>query len=150
MLHNGSLSVVETRAIVHNTIAEASWWNDAIAERILQLLQTALAANASMGPAMKAAFDKALQCAKDIGKLTEDFANEHPFLVSIVCAVVAIGILYLLAPWIIEALGFTEFGPAAGSFASRWQSLYGARVPLGSIFSYLQRLGMTWNGVPME
>lgn len=47
---------------------------------------------------MKAAFDKALQYAKDIRKLTEDFANEHPFLVSIVCTVVAIGILYLLAP----------------------------------------------------
>lgn len=31
-----------------------------------------------------------------------------------------------------------------GSFATWWQATYGGRVPYRSIFSYLQRLGMTF------
>lgn len=33
-----------------------------------------------------------------------------------------------------------------GSFAAWFQSTYGGLVPKGSLFSYLQRLGMTWGG----
>jgi hypothetical protein len=69
----------------------------------------------------------------------------------------------IIAPWVIEALGFAELGPlegmsrlqcclvsakltyAAGSFASWWQSTYGGLVPKGSLFSFFQRLGMVWH-----
>jgi hypothetical protein len=34
--------------------------------------------------------------------------------------------------------------PAAGSFAAWWESTYAGYIPAGSLFSFLQRLGMTW------
>ncbi|KAF2263400.1 hypothetical protein CC78DRAFT_581489 [Lojkania enalia] len=42
------------------------------------------------------------------------------------------------------ALGFGELGPIEGSFAALWQSRYAGYVPSGSLFSFFQRLGMTW------
>ena len=44
----------------------------------------------------------------------EEFAGEHPVLTGVFCAVVALGVLYLLWPVIIEALGFGELGPIEG------------------------------------
>lgn len=32
-----------------------------------------------------------------------------------------------------------------GSFAAWWQRLYGGYVPKGSLWSFLQQMGMTWN-----
>jgi hypothetical protein len=51
----------------------------------------------------------------------------------------------VIAPWVIEALGFAELGPVEGTFASWWQSTYGGLVPKGSLFSFFQRLGMVWH-----
>ncbi|EGP84567.1 uncharacterized protein MYCGRDRAFT_105798 [Zymoseptoria tritici IPO323] len=144
-LHTRSMSTGELRVALEGAIRETSW-AESIARRILGLLETALAAEASMGPAMKEAFNKAMESAKNITELGEELVKEHPIIAGIVCAILALGILYLLAPAVIELLGFTELGPAPGSFASRWHSLYGARVPIGSVFSYMQRLGMKWNG----
>lgn len=40
----------------------------------------------------------------------EGFVKEHP----VICAVIAIGILVVLAPWVVEALGFAEAGIVEG------------------------------------
>jgi hypothetical protein len=56
-----------------------------------------------MGEAMKDAVQKSTAAATE-------FAKEHP----VFCTVVALGILVLLAPWAIEALGFGELGPIEG------------------------------------
>lgn len=56
---------------------------------------------------MKDAFDKAVD--KAVG-----FARDHP----VWCAVIALGILVLLLPWALEALGFAETGPIAGEDSS--------------------------------
>ena len=58
---------------------------------------------------MKEAFDKA-------SAATEVFVNEHPVLVQAMVTVVAIGILALLVPWAVEALGFAELGPVEGTW----------------------------------
>lgn len=88
-----------------------------------------------------------------------DFAKEHP----VYCTIIALGVLCLLWPVVLDALGFGEAGiiegkhesevpkqldeeangSNKGSLAARWQSLY-PEVPKGSVFSFLQRLGMTW------
>jgi hypothetical protein len=108
-----------------------------------------------MGQAMRDAYDTAAQAVAEVLK----FAKDHPVFV----AVVALGILVILAPWAIEVLGFGELGPIegivgplycgrevtscvvfpVGTFAAWWQSTYGD-VPAGSLFSFFQRLGMKW------
>ena len=52
---------------------------------------------------MKDAFDKAIDAAVE-------FVKDNP----IFCTLVALGILVILAPWAIEALGFGELGPIEG------------------------------------
>lgn len=76
------------------------------------------------------------------------------------CTVIALGVLVMIAPLVLEALGFAELGPipgefdrtmsfhnvklisTLGSFAATWQARYAGYVPKGSLFSFLQRLGM--------
>jgi hypothetical protein len=78
-------------------------WTENIAKAILGGLETALKNGAPMGQAMKDAFDKATGAAVQ-------FVKNHP----IICTLVALGILVILAPWAIEALGFGELGPIEG------------------------------------
>lgn len=109
-------------------------WSEAIATALLHGLESAIKTGAQMA---KAASD-ALTQAKDaaIG-----FAEEHP----VYATLIALGILAILMPWTLEILGFGELGPIEGSFAAGWQSRYAGYVPKGSLFSYFQRLGMTWH-----
>jgi len=86
-----------------------------------------------MGKAMKEASGKAIDEAVDL-------AHEHPYF----CALVAVGVLAILMPWLLEALGFAELGPIEGSFAAWWQSTYRGYVTQKSLFSFFQRLGMVW------
>lgn len=39
-----------------------------------------------------------------------EFSSDHP----VYFAIIALGILVLLAPWALEALGFAELGPVEG------------------------------------
>ncbi|OCL04818.1 hypothetical protein AOQ84DRAFT_399893 [Glonium stellatum] len=114
-------------------IVGAYGWTEDIAKAILVGLEAALKNGASMGQAMKNAFDRAINAA-------EEFVEDHP----VFCTLVALGILVVLAPWAIEALGFGELGPIEGSFAAAWQSRYARYVPKGSLFSFFQQLGMKW------
>lgn len=132
-------------------IVGASGWTENIAKAVLNGLVQAIKDGAHMGLALTEAFTKASAEAKC-------FVCEHPVL----CTVIALGILVLLMPWALEALGFAELGPvegemdvstrhklqtegSLGSFAAWWQATYGAGVPAGSLFSFFQRLGMVWH-----
>jgi hypothetical protein len=84
--------------IVHET-----GWYESLAVTVLNGLENALKAGAPMGEAVNDAFQKSTAAATE-------FAKEHP----VFCTVVALGILVLLAPWAIEALGFGELGPIEG------------------------------------
>ena len=83
-----------------------------LAERILDGIVAALETGAVMGETMKAAFDKAYAAATA-------FAKEHPVYTTALVTVVAIAILVILLPWVVEALGFGELGPAAGELVCR-------------------------------
>ncbi|KAF7504778.1 hypothetical protein GJ744_001711 [Endocarpon pusillum] len=111
-------------------------WYEGLAKRVLDGLVAVVKSGAAMSGAMKEASDKASAAASD-------FVHQHPVFTAAVAVVVAIGILVLLAPWAVEALGFGELGPVEGSFAAWWQSTF-PDVEAGSFFSYLQRLGMRW------
>ena len=59
-----------------------------------------------MGQAMRDAYEKVVRVVEEVWQFTKD----HPVFV----AVVALGILVVLAPWAISALGFGELGPIEG------------------------------------
>jgi hypothetical protein len=109
-------------------------WPEAIAIALLHGLEGAI----KTGTQMAKASSDALAQAKDaaIG-----FAENHP----VYATLIALGILAILLPWMLEILGFGELGPIEGSFAAGWQSRYAGYVPKGSLFGYFQRLGMTWH-----
>nr|XP_036589799.1 uncharacterized protein CTRU02_00553 [Colletotrichum truncatum]KAF6801804.1 hypothetical protein CTRU02_00553 [Colletotrichum truncatum] len=117
-------------------IVTTTSWTESLAELILNGVETLVRNGETIGQIVKDAIDKAYELAHELF----EFAREHPVLVTIV----AIGVLAIISPWVLEVLGFGEFGPIAGSFAARWQSLYAGFVPKGSLFSFLQELGMTW------
>ncbi|KAF2116501.1 hypothetical protein BDV96DRAFT_630885 [Lophiotrema nucula] len=110
-----------------NDIVGDYGWTERVAEWTLNKLK----------PVLKEALDKTWEVAKEI----EGFVQEHP----VMCTVIALGVLVMVAPWAIEALGFGELGPVEGSYAALWQSRYAGYVPKGSLFSFFQRLGMTWH-----
>jgi hypothetical protein len=61
--------------------------------------------------AMKETYDK-------VREVAENFVKEHPILTAVIVTVIAIGILAVLVPWAVEALGFGELGPIEGRFFS--------------------------------
>jgi len=61
-----------------------------------------------MGTVMAEAYRRALSAA-------EEFAREHPVLCTVIVPLIVLGILTLLVPWALEALGFGELGPIEGN-----------------------------------
>jgi hypothetical protein len=90
-----------------NNIVGTNGWTERIAEWTLAKLEKALKEVSKLGPVLKEAYDKACDVAKGI----EGFIQEHP----VFCTIIALGVLVLIAPWAIEALGFGELGPIEGT-----------------------------------
>ena len=88
-------------------------WYESLAKRILNRLINALNAGKTMGGAMKRAFDRAYE-------VTNDFVQKHPIFAAAIITVIAIGVLVLLVPLVVEALGFAELGPVEGESFHRW------------------------------
>lgn len=144
------------RFILEDIVHQAGGWRESIATKVLSALEAVLQSD-KISSALNAMRDKAFKAAAEM----KEFAGEHPVLTGVFCTIVALGVLYLVWPAVLEALGFSSLGPVEGklqhlndvphrslinvigSWAALWQSLYGGRVPVGSVFSFLQRLGMT-------
>lgn len=92
-------------------------WTESLAAAILNTLEAALKEGASMGPAMKDAYEKAVEAIEKVLRLVGDFKREHPVLF---WSLVAVAILVVLAPWALEALGFAELGPVEGTCLLRF------------------------------
>ncbi|KAL2068261.1 hypothetical protein VTL71DRAFT_16359 [Oculimacula yallundae] len=107
-----------------------------LAQHLLDGLIHALNSGKVMGSTMKEAFDRA-------SVVVEEFVKEHPVLTAVAVTLVAIGILVLVFPWAVEALGFGSLGPIKGSFAALWQATF-PDVTAESWFAFFQRLGMIW------
>lgn len=94
------------KAAINDIAIRAGGWSEYFAKAILHLLETVLKAGAPMGAAMRDAYNRSVHAAE---KMTT-FAKDHPVL----CTVVALGILEILAPFVISALGFTAEGVLEG------------------------------------
>ena len=83
-------------------------WSENVAKWVLNKLSRALqATHEKLGPAVQDAYVKACAAANS----TQGFVIEHP----IMSTVVTLGVLAVIAPWVLEALGFGELGPVAGT-----------------------------------
>lgn len=90
---------------------EAEGWTEWIAEKVLDGVMNVLKeGREKMGPAMVEAYDKACEAADVLFQ----FAQDHPLATAGLLAIVAVGVLVILAPTIVEVLGFAEFGPVEG------------------------------------
>ncbi|KAL8423886.1 hypothetical protein RB596_003924 [Gaeumannomyces avenae] len=119
----------------------ARGWTENVARAVVSRLETVIKEGRDkVGQALAEVIDRAEEAAK----AAFEFSKENPYLVAGFATIVAIGVLVLVAPWAVEALGFARLGPVANSFASWWQSTYAGFVPKGSLFSFFQRLGMVW------
>ncbi|KAL7946842.1 hypothetical protein V8C42DRAFT_318914 [Trichoderma barbatum] len=126
-------------------------WSEWLAQNILKKLEAVLRdGREKMGPAMAEAYDQACKAAEITFTDLFEFVKEHPVEIAatVLLSLVAFGVLVRLTPVVLELLGFTELGPAEGTFASWWQSTYAGHVPKESLFSFFQRLAMTWKMKP--
>ena len=143
-------------------IISAEGWTEHIAKAVLGALEYIIQNwREKVGNALREAIDAA-EAAADACFI---FSMEHPYLTTGLLTIVAVGVLVWMAPWAVEALGFGVRGPIAGmifsksfcvllvsvsvltepdTFAAAWQRTYAGFIPKGSLFSFFQRLGMTW------
>ncbi|MCJ1353331.1 MAG: hypothetical protein MMC33_003316 [Icmadophila ericetorum] len=115
-------------------------WTAYIAQKVIEYIQVIVKDGGFLRGVLNESYKKA-QAAVDE---EHNFVRDHPVWAAAIVAVIALGICCLLAPWMLEAVGFAELGPVEGSWAARWMASYGEAVPKGSLYSYIQRLGMTW------
>ncbi|KAJ3050223.1 hypothetical protein HK097_008816 [Rhizophlyctis rosea] len=103
----------------------AQGWTDSLARKILDGVVTLIQEGGDkMGPAMIDALEKAEEAANALF----EFSKEHPEVGIGLLTIIAVGILVvMMAPWVIEALGFAELGPME-------EALYG----LGKLLEHLQ------------
>ncbi|KAL9101503.1 MAG: hypothetical protein Q9187_009242, partial [Circinaria calcarea] len=98
-------------SIIHTQCpSTASWdtWYASVAKALFYRIEALLREGATrLSGAMAAAFQKA----SDAVDATGEFAKEHPLWTAAVVAIVVLGILVLLSPYLLEALGFAELGP---------------------------------------
>jgi hypothetical protein len=88
-------------------VVRETGWYESLAAAVLNGLENALKAGTPMGEAMKGAYEKAAQVVAAMWGFTKD----HP----VFCAFVALGILAILVPWAIAALGFGAEGVIEGT-----------------------------------
>lgn len=102
----------EVRTKVVDVVSVKSNWTESLARAVLACLEKAVKTGVvqKTGGPLKEAFNKAVEAAKAVGIWIE----EHPVLTTII----ALGILVVLLPWVIEALGFAELGPVEGTSLS--------------------------------
>ncbi|OKL57791.1 hypothetical protein UA08_07026 [Talaromyces atroroseus] len=129
IISNAEKNGPSLRAQIKGTV-QAEGWTEGIAKTILAKLQQVVEqGKEDWGPVMREAINTARKIVLDIFQL----ALDHPVAATIFCTLVALGILVLITPWVIEALGFGKLGPIEGTFATWWQSTYrGSRVLKGA------------------
>ncbi|TID20948.1 hypothetical protein E2P81_ATG05578 [Venturia nashicola] len=117
-------------------------WNETVAHHLFDSLVRQL--NAGAGVVLE--MDKAMQKAHDVAKAGK-IGYEYPNLISAGTSVTALGMLTIVMPEAVAALGFEETEPAADSFATIWQRTY-SNIPYRVFYRYLHALesGGKWRG----
>lgn len=98
---------------LNNIAHQCGGWSEWLADRIRRGLEQALAQGRKMSAALATAYDKACEAAT----VFEGFVKEHPIATAVFVTVIAIGVLVVLTPYVVEMLGFGELGPIEGEFS---------------------------------
>ena len=98
---NGNALKSELQGIIH-----ANGWREGLAEAIFNATELAIRTGRTMGPAIQTAYDRAVVEMKKV----KEFGEDNPQL----CAIIALGIIALLMPWLLTALGFAAEGITEG------------------------------------
>ena len=67
-----------------------------------------------MGPAMKAAYEKAVTAVNKV----KEWADAHPEMTAVIITLIALGVLALMMPWLMAYLGFAEEGIIEGKLVT--------------------------------
>ena len=101
-------------ATIQSIVHQAGGWSEYLAGKSLAALEAVLKSGRRLSAAMQGAYDKA--CAAF--KATEGFAADHPIATEVLITVLALGVLIVLMPYVVEYLGFCagfgELGPIEG------------------------------------
>jgi gamma-glutamyltranspeptidase/glutathione hydrolase len=100
-------------------------WTEAIAESILNGIVKVIQKGVKVAQAMSDAIDRAESRAWESAK-------EHPVYTALIAAgtIIALGVLVMLAPYVLETLGFEALGPRAGDSESEHEQDADADVKL--------------------
>ena len=95
---------VQLERRLDEVVGATGWnWEEGIAKAILTGVECAIKVGAPMAEAMAEALAKATVEAVE-------WSKEHPVYTTLI----VFGILVILSPWVLEALGFAELGPLEG------------------------------------
>ena len=101
-------------ATIQSLVHAAGGWSEYLAKKVLAGLEAVLKAAEPLNAVMQDAYDKAYEALK----ATEGFAADHPEATAIFFTVIALGVLVVLMPYVLEWLGFWlgfgELGPIEG------------------------------------
>jgi hypothetical protein len=90
-----------------NDIVGECGWTEKLVEWVLIKLEQTLRSAEKLSPVLREAYNKSCVAAMAV----EGFVRDHP----VFCTLIAIGVLVIIAPWMIEVLGFGELGPIEGT-----------------------------------
>ncbi len=101
----------DLEATINDIAAQSGGWSERIALYVLEGLKKALQKSAAtFKGALKQAYDRASEAALKI----EGLVKEHPYYAAAIVTIIALGVLVILAPAVIHALGFGVLGPVEG------------------------------------
>ena len=89
---------------IDDIITPYGGWSERLACAVLDRLVQAIEAGKRYSTAMATALEKS-------GAAAMEFSKEHP----VYTTVIALGVLIVLMPWVLELLGFGELGPIEGT-----------------------------------
>jgi len=87
-------------------IIETHSWRQNFAKAVFEATQKAIETARPMNDALREVYEKVVGVIDGV----EGFVREHP----VMCALIALGVLVLVAPWVVEAVGFAEGGVLEG------------------------------------
>ena len=102
----------ELSASIQDIVHAQGGWTEAIARAVLASVEVCLKTAEPLSPVMASAYERVKSEVAKIG----DFAKDHPAYTEVLVTVVALGILVLVLPWVLEALGFGALGPIEGKW----------------------------------
>ena len=105
----------DLKATVNNIVHQTWNWKERFAKSLLSIMERALIEKTILLESpMGEAYEKATRAAEGIIK---GFVHDHPVWTAVIVIVIALGMLYLMMPVVLEILGFGELGPIEGMLA---------------------------------